>query len=185
MSNLASRRQVEPNPPCRGHAAKPFLQLTKPLTMLLWPCSGCGRREDPARPLPAAGELIPREAARQAHAPAASSHMRQPEPQRPLPLTLPSTVACAQASKAFPLPSPLTGTLPSPCLPQPLTPRQIRLLAAAPDAHYPANAAAAEEAVCNAGAGTTLREIEPPVSPRHGGQVLLPASCRPSNGGQF
>ncbi|GAB4813693.1 hypothetical protein N2152v2_000739 [Parachlorella kessleri] len=42
-----------------------------------------------------------------------------------------------------------------------LTPRQIRLLASAPDAHQPSPSAAAE-AVCNSGGASTLREIDPP-----------------------
>jgi hypothetical protein len=45
--------------------------------------------------------------------------------------------------------------------PQGLTPRQIRLLASAPDAHTP-TPAQAMEAVCNTGGGSTLREIDPP-----------------------
>ena len=44
---------------------------------------------------------------------------------------------------------------------QGLTPRQIRLLASAPDAHQPSPSAAAE-AVCNSGGMSTLREIDPP-----------------------
>ena len=44
---------------------------------------------------------------------------------------------------------------------QGLTPRQIRVLAAAPDAHVP-TPADAEAMVCNAGGSTTLREVDPP-----------------------
>ncbi|GAB4823828.1 hypothetical protein N2152v2_010874 [Parachlorella kessleri] len=42
-----------------------------------------------------------------------------------------------------------------------LTPRQIRLLASAPDAHQP-TPVQAMEAVCNTGGNSTLREIDPP-----------------------
>ncbi len=44
---------------------------------------------------------------------------------------------------------------------QGLTPRQIRLLASAPDAHMP-TPVQAMEAVCNTGGSSTLREIDPP-----------------------
>lgn len=44
---------------------------------------------------------------------------------------------------------------------QALTPRQIRVLASAPDAHSVSPEAAAG-AICNTGGGSTLREIEPP-----------------------
>lgn len=50
---------------------------------------------------------------------------------------------------------------PCPTSLQALTPRQIRVLASAPDAHSVSPAAAAG-AICNTGGGSTLREIEPP-----------------------
>ncbi|GAB4818999.1 hypothetical protein N2152v2_006045 [Parachlorella kessleri] len=43
-----------------------------------------------------------------------------------------------------------------------LTPRQIRLLASAPDSHYDVSPLAAEEAVCNTAGPSTVREIDPP-----------------------
>ncbi len=44
---------------------------------------------------------------------------------------------------------------------QALTPRQVRLLASAPDAHNP-TPTESEEAVCNSSGMSTLREIDPP-----------------------
>ncbi|GAB4814589.1 hypothetical protein N2152v2_001635 [Parachlorella kessleri] len=43
-----------------------------------------------------------------------------------------------------------------------LTPRQIKMLAAAPDAHYDVSPLQAEEAVCNQAGSSVLREIDPP-----------------------
>ena len=51
---------------------------------------------------------------------------------------------------------------PGRCLLQALTPRQIRLLASAPDSHYDVSPLAAEEAVCNTAGPSTVREIDPP-----------------------
>ena len=45
---------------------------------------------------------------------------------------------------------------------QRLTPRQIQLLASAPDAHYPSPAEEAEVIVNKAGPSTTVRQIDPP-----------------------
>jgi hypothetical protein len=45
---------------------------------------------------------------------------------------------------------------------QALTPRQVRLLASAPDAHYDISPLQAEDAVCNSAGNSVLREIDPP-----------------------
>jgi hypothetical protein len=45
---------------------------------------------------------------------------------------------------------------------QALTPRQIRVLASAPDAHYDVSPVQAADAVCNSAGHSTLREIDPP-----------------------